>query len=193
MKTFPGEGAAWVDKAAREAGEVGERWHVYIVLKDASRRLEHWIEQALHTALGALAPESAGALSVVDRRFRHITIQMVSLPAQTIGRGQIAAFCADLAEQLARVEAFLLRMRWPVAATGSLEGDVLDPDPRQPSRAVSDLVRACILKHFGPERAVCDIVSGLSSSDRVALAGVGCPEGLGMLGWARGRTQGLSE
>ena len=43
------------------------------------------------------------------------------------------------------------------------------------------------------QRAVCDVVSGLSSTDRVTLVGIGCTEGLGMLGWARGRTQGVSE
>lgn len=151
MKTFPGEKRAWVGKDERARGVVGERWHVYFVLDGASRRLERWIEQVQRITLDALPTDADGVLSVVDPAFRHITCHMISLPAEEISAEQIAAFAADLAWRLAGIEPFVLQMRWPVAATGSVEGDVYDPNPHRPWQAVSDLVGSVIVDHFGPE------------------------------------------
>lgn len=151
MKTFPGEKAAWVGKVERERGVVGERWHVYFVVHDASRQLRQWIERVRQIALDALPDDAQSLLSVVAPEFRHITCHMISLPAEEISPEQIEAFAADLARHLAGIEPFIVQMRWPVAATGSVEGDVYDASRHQPWQATSDLVGNLILSHFGQD------------------------------------------
>jgi tetratricopeptide (TPR) repeat protein len=156
MRTFPGETHAWIPQEERAGGAVGERWHLYLELHLAGRRAARWADRVVQIACGALGDELAGALSVVEAAFRHVTCHMISLPAEQVTPERLEAFRRDLACELTRIEPFLLELRWPVAATGSVEADVYDPDPDQPWQTVSDLVGALIGKHFGPKAQLYD-------------------------------------
>ncbi|HTJ67937.1 MAG TPA: tetratricopeptide repeat protein [Actinospica sp.] len=149
MKSFPGEAAAWTPKDQRAAGLGEDRWHVYYTLHGRTRRLSALVEETRRVALDALGPDRKDLISPVAPGFLHATVQQISLPAHEITPAQLQAFTADLGGALAGIEPFTLQMRGPVAATGSLEGDIYDPHPHQPWQQVSDLVGRLIREHFG--------------------------------------------
>jgi tetratricopeptide (TPR) repeat protein len=156
MRTFPGEAAAWTPKDQRAAGDLEERWHVYYTLHGRTGRLSAFIDETRRIALDALGAELKDSLSPVAPEFLHATVHQISLPAHEITPAQIKAFSTALGDALAQVTPFLLQMRWPVAASGSVEGDIYDPNPHQPWQEVSDLVGGLIREHFGPRACAYD-------------------------------------
>ena len=156
MKSFPGEAAAWIPKDQRAAGFGEDRWHVYYTLHGRTRLLSALIDTTRRVALAALGPDRKDAISPVAPAFLHATVQQISLPAHEITPAQLKAFTADLGGALAGIEPFTLQMRGPVAATGSVEGDIYDPHPHQPWQHVSDLVGRLIREHFGPRACTYD-------------------------------------
>lgn len=149
MKTFPGEARAWVPQDQRAAGIIEERWHVYYTLHGRTGRLSAFIDDTRRIVLDALGPERKDLISPVAPGFLHGTVGQISMPADEITPAQIERFSAALGAGLAQIEPFILQMRWPVAATGAVEGDIYDANPHKPWQMVEDLVGVMIRDHFG--------------------------------------------